>query len=506
MYFRSKGIELSTTLGPLAVLGMLLFFFLKYPGAANEILLNLRLGLSARLESYYLFVGLGIFLLSVFLIFSPYGRIRLGPAKKKKYSTLTWGAMIFTSTMGADIIYWSLTEWIHYFNEPHVRNLGPAEVWAPTYPLFHWGPIPWSFYLVMSVIFAYQIHVSGLLRQRFSEICRPLLGPAVKKWPGKTIDLIAVFGLLAGAATTFTLVIPLLASILGKIFKVPVTPNLSLIIMLLIALLFLVLIYLGFQGISNLAKLASALFGLLMLYVLILGGEGLFILKTGFRSLTNLTSNFWFLATWLDPLQGTGFTIRWTIFYWSYWLVWCVAIPFFIGLISAGRSIRSTILGGFAFGLLGTFSSFIILGNYGLALQARDQIGLSTLLARGSQPQDLILLIFEKLPGGKFSLVLLGLTLLAFYTTIFDALSTVLSYYSYQEHSLDQEPKRSIRLFWSFLFLLLPTALLKSESTLLSLQSVSIITALPISFIVILAVLSFFLDIKRKGINSGEPD
>ena len=29
---------------------------------------------------------------------------------------------------------------------------------------------------------------------------------------------------------------------------------------------------------------------------------------------------------------------NWTIYYWAYWMVWCVATPFFIGVISKGRS------------------------------------------------------------------------------------------------------------------------------------------------------------------------
>ena len=45
----------------------------------------------------------------------------------------------------------------------------------------------------------------------------------------------------------------------------------------------------------------------------------------------------------------------------------CVATPFFIGSISKGRTIKNTVLGGYAWGIAGTFMAFIILGNYGLA-------------------------------------------------------------------------------------------------------------------------------------------
>lgn len=53
--------------------------------------------------------------------------------------------------------------------------------------------------------------------------------------------------------------------------------------------------------------------------------------------------------------------------------------PVFIGTISKGRTIRQTVLGGYFFGLAGTFTSFIILGNYGLGLQMHGKLDLMAL-------------------------------------------------------------------------------------------------------------------------------
>ncbi|MFQ8841260.1 MAG: BCCT family transporter [Clostridium fessum] len=88
--------------------------------------------------------------------------------------------------------------------------------------------------------------------------------------------------------------------------------------------------------------------------------------KPAFSSIGNLVQNFIGLSTYTDPQRTTSFPQTWTMFYWAYWMVWCVAAPFFIGTISRGRTIRQTILGGYVFGLGGTFVSFIILGNYAI--------------------------------------------------------------------------------------------------------------------------------------------
>lgn len=141
-------------------------------------------------------------------------------------------------------------------------------------------------------------------------------------------------------------------------------------------------------GISKLSAVCAAMFGALLLFVLLAGGEARYILETGVQSLGNLAQNFLALATWIDPLRlsgggGTGFAQSWTVFYWSYWMVWCIATPLFIGTISKGRTIRSTVLGGYFWGLAGTFASFIILGNFGLAKQMRGSLDAAGRLVGG---------------------------------------------------------------------------------------------------------------------------
>ena len=127
--------------------------------------------------------------------------------------------MIFTSTMAADILFYSLCEWALYANEPQIEAMGGIQKWASTYPLFHWGPTAWSFYIVLAVAFGFMLHVRGREKQKFSEACRPLLGNRVDGWLGKAIDLIAVLALLAGTATTFSMATPLLSAALGEVFN-----------------------------------------------------------------------------------------------------------------------------------------------------------------------------------------------------------------------------------------------------------------------------------------------
>ena len=175
-------------------------------------------------------------------------------------------------------------------------------------------------------------------------------------------------------------------------------------------------------------------------------------------------------------------------------MVWCVATPFFIGSISRGRTIRELILGGYAAGLLGTWISFIVLGNYGLGLQLLGKVDLLGMYEQSGNLYETILTILRTLPGYRFVLILLVLAMIAFYATSFDSIAVVASAYSYREMSSDEEPDRRLKLFWSVLLILLPIALLFSESSMANLQTVSIIAAFPIGFIMILILASFFRD------------
>ena len=207
---------------------------------------------------YYAVLGLGIFFCSIYMAFSDFGKILLGKSgEKKRYSSLRWGMMIFTSTMAADILFYSLCEWALYANEPYIEELGGIQKWASTYPLFHWGPIVWSMYIVLAVAFGFMLHVRGRNRQKFSEACRSLLKEKVDGIWGKLIDLVAIFALIAGTATTFSLATPLLSSALCYVFQWQKNSKITVLILLVIAAIYTVTVWFGMKGVSRLSASCS---------------------------------------------------------------------------------------------------------------------------------------------------------------------------------------------------------------------------------------------------------
>ena len=108
-----------------------------------------------------------------------------------------------------------------------------------------------------------------------------------------------------------------------------------------------------------------------------------------------------------------------------------------------------------------------------------------------------IIAVFETLPFAKFGLILLAVTMVAFYATSFDALTMVASSYSYKSLEAGEEPDRKVKLFWAVVLMLLPIALIFSKNSMTNLQTVSIIAAFPIGFIILLIVWSFFKDARH---------
>ena len=196
-----KKIDWVMTLVPFVGVSALCALFMLVPDDSKTILEAIRKFIGDDCGIYYAILGVGVFWLSLWTAFSKYGKVKLGNLDKPQYGNFMWGAMIFTSALAADIMFYSLSEWAMYASDEHVKAMGSMQMWVPTFPLFHWGPIAWCFHIILAICFGFMMHVRQRDRQRFSEACRPLLRDKVDgKW-GRLIDITAILAMLAGIAT-----------------------------------------------------------------------------------------------------------------------------------------------------------------------------------------------------------------------------------------------------------------------------------------------------------------
>ena len=134
----SKRIDWLVTIGPFVLFIAISTMLFVFPERSNSVIEQIRFFFGDTVGLYYLVLGIGVLGVSVFLSFSKYGNIVLGePGEKPKYSFFTWGSMMFTCGLAADILFYSFSEWVMYATNPHISELGPINEWAGVFPLFH---------------------------------------------------------------------------------------------------------------------------------------------------------------------------------------------------------------------------------------------------------------------------------------------------------------------------------------------------------------------------------
>jgi len=505
---KNKSTDISILLFPLCIIAFLAALILLFPERAQFIIENILFDFFRnKMGVFYILTGIFVLLCSIFIAASKYGNIKLGALEKPRYSGFKWGSMIFTSTMAADILYWSLIEWGYYYSANPAGtgdlSLLQRQQIASTYTLFHWGPIPWAFYILPAAAYAYMFFVKNGQRQTLSEACRPILKDKIDKGWGKVIDIVSVVGLLGGTATTFATATPLMTNALNRLLGTSADKSITIAILLLNGLLFTIAVLFGMKAISWLAVACVVVFSTLLAYVFFLGPSQ-FIIESGVSGIGNMIQNFIGMSTWTDPLRLTGdgvsgFPQQWTIFYWAYWIAWFVATPFFIAKISEGRTIRQMIGGAFFYGIAGTYTSFIVFGNFGLYQQVTGKVDAAAMLADGVAPSEVILKGLEQLPGHNIVFGLLVLAMLAFYSSTFDAITLVVAGFCHKTLKIDEQPDKKLRAFWAGIFIILPIALIWSEGTLSMLLTVSIIAAFPLGIILLTIVFGFIKELRKTS-------
>lgn len=493
-----KNISRILVVVPVLVILLLTVTLLLSPESAYESIATLRVVIGDKLSSYYLIVGLAFILLVIGISFSKYGNIRLGSGDPE-YSTFTWGSMIFTSTMAADIVFYSFHEWSYYYQG---ATLEEAQLASATYPLFHWGPIPWAFYILPAMAYAYMMHKKYMNIYRLSHACAANYRFREHRVICNTIDIFALLAMLAAIATTFSLATPLMSEALCRIIGIPENTSIvSIFVLSLIALTYILAVLFNMKGISSVAKWCVYIFFALVL-VILANSNLQYTVETSLTGLGNMLNNFFSLSTDTGSLrlvsaEGDTFTQDYTVFYWSYWISWALCTPLFIARISKGRTLRSVGIGALISGMAGTFVSFFVYGNFGLYHQVSGEFDMVGKIANGETYSSVIVsLIDSQTVFPTLVLLLLFISMLAFYTSTFDTLTLVMSQYVCKEYQ--ENPPKYLKIFWGVLFILLPIALLFTEGTLESLKSLSIIASFPISIVFLRIIYVFLKDLRYE--------
>ncbi|WP_066194162.1 BCCT family transporter [Gracilibacillus timonensis] len=491
-------IDWPTFIFSLVILLSVVIPLILFPEAGAEVISQANEFVTGNFGILYLILGLGILTFLLYVAFSKSGKIKLGGREtKKEFKTFSWAAMLFSAGIGSSILYWGLIEWAYYYQGPPFGINPESEEainWAASYGIFHWGPIAWSFYTLPALPIGYFYYVRKKPVLKISEATRPVIGKYADGPLGVLVDVLFIFGLLGGAGTTLALGTPMIAEGINHVTNIPVTLGMQAVIMLICTAIFAFSSYSGInKGIKVLSDLNIWLVFFILIFVFIFGPT-LFISEMTFTSLGMIANNFFNMATWLEPLanipgtEGTGFPETWTIFYWAWWVVYAPFVGLFVARISRGRTIKEMILGTLVYGTLGSVLFFGILGNFGLYLQLSGSFDVIGFMDNYGAPAAIIA-ILDQLPISWLIIPVFTVLAIIFLATTFDSASYILASVA-QRRIVAGEPMRWHRIFWAFVLMILPMALMFIGG-LEALQTASIVAGFPVIFIIVLLAWSF---------------
>ncbi|MCD5322381.1 MULTISPECIES: BCCT family transporter [Pontibacillus] len=492
-----KLIDWPTFIGALILLLAVSVPLVVFPEAGNNVVNIANEFMTRRLGVVYLIAGLGILFFMLYVSFSEKGKIKLGDIDEEpEFNNFSWAGMIFCAGIGASILYWSTIEWAYYYQSPPFgieQGTEEAILWASSYGMFHWGPIAWGMYSLPALTIAYFYYVRKKPVLKISEATRPVIGKLADTPIGNLIDILFMFGLIGGAATTLALGTPMIAYGLENLFGIQVSLLVKTIVLLVCTTIFAVSAYVGLnKGIKVLSdiNLWGSIFLIAFVFVF---GPTQFIAETTFNSIGLIFDNFFRMSTWtepynsLGPYERTGFPESWTIFYWAWWLVYAPFVGLFVAKISRGRTLKQMVLGTIAYGSTGSILFFGVIGNFGLHMQLTGEFDVISVL-ENNEPAKAIIDVIGSLPLSFVMVALFTILSVIFLATTFDSSSYILA--SVVQNEVEGEPLRWNRLFWAFALCLMPLVLMFLGG-LSALQTASIVGGFPLIFIMILLAISF---------------
>ena len=433
--------------------------------------------------SWFYVLSVAIFLiLLIYIALSDMGKIKLGPDHSQPaYSNASWFAMLFTAGMGIGLMFFGVAEPVmHYVSPPtgDGETIQSAQT-AMRVTFFHWGLHAWAIYTVVGLSLAYFAYRHNLPLKIRSSLY-PIIGKKIYGPLGDAVDTFATIGTVFGVATTLGFGVTQINAGLHYLFGIEQSATIQVILIVVVSAMASMSVFLGLdKGIKRLSELNLILALILLLFVFF-ASSSIYLLQTTIQNAGQYISNLFAMTFNLYAYQPNGWIGGWTIMYWAWWISWSPFVGMFIARVSKGRSIREFIVGvlliptGFTLiwmGFMGNAALYSILheANHALVLAVQ---------------QDSSVALFEFLHSLPFSAVMSVLAtflVMLFFVTSADSGALVTDYLTAKS---ENSPMWQ-RLFWTVLMAVLAIVLLLVGG-LSALQSATMMSALPFTFILLL--------------------
>ncbi|ABI76251.1 choline/carnitine/betaine transporter [Hyphomonas neptunium ATCC 15444] len=464
-----------------------------FPTRAETIFGTIERFLLENFGWFYL-LAVGIVLVAVLLMcLGRYGRLRLGPDDATPdFAFLSWLAMLFAAGMGIGLMFYAVGEPMSHFMAPPTAEPRTIEATreAMAVTFFHWGIHAWAVYAVVGLslaYFGYRYNLPLTIRSGLY----PLLKEKINGPIGHAVDIFAVVGTLFGIATSMGFGVTQINAGLNHLIGLPISPQIQITLIAGITLLATISVVTGLdKGVRILSETNLVIAVLLMLFVLVVGPTA-DLLRSFVQNLGLYLDSLLLRTFNIYAYEPTPWIDAWTLFYWTWWISWSPFVGMFIARISRGRTVREFILAvlfipaGFTFFWMTVFGNTAIsidtgvaAGELGQAIAADISVGLFQ--------------FFEYLPFPALTSTLAVLLVTIFFITSSDSGSLVIDSIAAGGETVTTTGQR---VFWCALQGIVAGSLLLAGG-LDALQSATIASALPFTFVLLALVWSLVVGMR----------
>ena len=457
------------------------------PNVLNSVLDHIQTRIFHDLSWFYI-LAVGIILVGmVYLSFSRFGDIRLGPDHAKPdYDLVTWFAMLFSTGMGIGMMFFGVAEPVMHFLEPPTGAGGTVQAAREALELtfFHWGLHAWAIYASVGLMLAYFGYRHALPLTLRSALY-PLIGDRIHGWMGNAVDIFAILGTVFGVATSLGFGVLQLNSGLSYLFDAPIGIEVQSILIVVITAIAATSVASGLnKGIKLLSQANLWLAVVLLILVFALGPTANllkhFVENVGLYMSGIVSKTFNLYA--YEP-KSSNWLGGWTLLYWGWWISWSPFVGLFIARISRGRTIREFVSGvllipaGFTLLWMTAFGNSaieLIMSGVGADLATSVKADVSTALFK----------FFEYFPMTQLLSVIGMLMVVIFFVTSADSGAFVAD--ALASGGIRKTPAKQ-RVFWSALSGVGAMVLLWAGG-LQALQTLTLLSALPFAVVLLIAL------------------
>ena len=493
------GLDVHNPVFVIAATTIVLFvvFSLFFQDRAADIFTGARSWTTMQLDWLFMMSANIFVLLCLYLIVSPFGKIRIGgPGAQCHYSYPSWFAMMFAAGVGIGLMFYGVLEPVtHSLNPPlgvTTEDGDAAASLGVVSAVYHWGLHAWATYAVVGLSLAFFHYNKGLpltIRSAFY----PLLGERIWGWPGHIIDILAVFATVFGLATSLGLGAQQTSAGLNYLFDIPNNSTTQVVVIIGITAIALASVVRGMdKGVKILSEINMGMAVALMLFVIAVGPTWSILTDTVTNTIEYL-SYLPALSNWIGR-EDTAFLHDWTIFYWAWWVAWSPFVGMFIARVSHGRTIREFLI---ATLLVPTSVGIIWMTTFGgTAIDQYLYEGYSGVAdaVKNSQIELALFKFLEVLPYSEITSALGIVLVIVFFVTSMDSGSLVIDTIT-AGGKIDAPVTQ--RIFWCTFEGLVAIALMLGGG-LAALQAASLTTGFPFVLVLLVMCVSLLRGLKSE--------